>query len=413
MSEHVIYLAGGCFWGMEKYISMIDGVLSTTVGYANGAKENPTYEDVCASSGHAETVKVVFDDEKLPLEFLLDIFYMAIDPVSVNKQGGDVGIQYRTGVYYTDERDGEIIRASLKKLSESYDKKIAVECCELENFYPAEEYHQKYLEKNPDGYCHITEGQFKCASSAVAPIESLGKIKNMFNLRDLGGYRCKDKSTGRVSYTKNGVFLRGDSTARLTKAECELLKMSGLTTVVDLRSEHEVKTNPSAFENFDGVDYINIPMLDNINSAITQDQLPYSLGELYCMSLEGAKAQTVQLIKILSEADGTVLFNCTAGKDRTGVVSMMLLSLAGVSNEDIVLDYVKTESRVQPLIKIQLEQLRKLGINAPESLLHADENSARMFLKVLNEKYGGAEKYLKAQTVSDEMVDKLVRKFVY
>ena len=165
--------------------------------------------------------------------------------------------------------------------------------------------------------------------------------------------------------------------------------------------------------NFDEVDYINIPMLDNINSAITQDQLPYSLGELYCMSLEGAKAQTVKLMGILSEADGTVLFNCTAGKDRTGVVSMMLLSLAGVSDEDIVLDYVKTESRVQPLIKIQLEQLRKLGINAPESLLHADENSARMFLKVLNEKYGGAEKYLKAQSVSDEMIDKLVRKFVY
>lgn len=411
MSEHVIYLAGGCFWGMEKYLSLIDGVIDTEVGYANGEKENPTYEDVCVSCGHSETVKVVFDDEKLPLEFLLDMFYMAIDPVSVNKQGGDVGIQYRTGIYYTDEKDGEIARASLKKLSESYDEKIAVECKPLQNFYPAEEYHQDYLEKNPNGYCHISDGQFKCASDAVLPIKALDKIKSMFNLRDLGGYACKNGN--KLSRTKNGVFLRGDSTSRLTKAECELLKMSGLTTVIDLRSAHEIKTNPSAFENFDGVSYINIPMLDNINSAISEKELPHSLGELYCMSLQNANEQTVKLMDLLANTEGTVLFNCTAGKDRTGVTAMILLSLAGVSHDDIVSDYVKTESRVQPLIKIQLEQLHKLGINAPEALLHAERESAEMFLKCLNEKYGGAREYLKSQSVDDKTIDTLIEKFVY
>ena len=166
MSE--IYLAGGCFWGTEKYLSFIRGVLSTQVGYANGKTENPTYEEVCyKDTGHAETVKVVYDPAILPLEFLLDLYYDTIDPVSVNRQGGDFGTQYRTGIYYVSEEDLSVIEKSIAQLQKKYKKPIAIEVEPLHNFYPAEEYHQKYLDKNPGGYCHIPRARFDKAKIAV------------------------------------------------------------------------------------------------------------------------------------------------------------------------------------------------------------------------------------------------------
>lgn len=165
MSE--IYLAGGCFWGTEKYLSCIRGVLSTQVGYANGNTENPTYEEVCRNNtGHAETVRVVYDPAVLPLELLLELYYESIDPVSVNRQGGDVGTQYRTGIYYVDEKDRPVIDRSIAKLQKNYSKPIAIEVEPLKNFYPAEEYHQKYLDKNPFGYCHIPKAKFAFAAAA-------------------------------------------------------------------------------------------------------------------------------------------------------------------------------------------------------------------------------------------------------
>lgn len=166
MSE--IYLAGGCFWGMEKYLASICGVHSTQVGYANGKTENPTYEDVCYhNTGHAETVRVVYDANILPLEFLLELYYEGIDPVSVNRQGGDTGVQYRTGIYYVSENDLPVIERSIVQLQKRYDKPIAIEVKPLENFTPAEEYHQKYLDKHPGGYCHIGRDKFEKAAGAV------------------------------------------------------------------------------------------------------------------------------------------------------------------------------------------------------------------------------------------------------
>ena len=150
-----IYLAGGCFWGCQKYFDLIDGVLSTDVGYANGPIENPSYEQVKAHAGHAETVRVIYDPQKLPLPALLQKYFQIIDPTSVNRQGGDVGVQYRTGIYYADPADGEIAARCLGELARQCDAPLAVELKPLENYYPAEEYHQKYLEKNPGGYCHI------------------------------------------------------------------------------------------------------------------------------------------------------------------------------------------------------------------------------------------------------------------
>ena len=154
--KKVIYLAGGCFWGCQKYFDLMDGVLSTEVGYANGPTANPTYEQVKHDhTGHAETVKVEYDPAVLPLKTLLEKYFVVIDPTAVNHQGEDYGIQYRTGIYYVNEEDESVAKACLDALAKRYDKPLAVELKPLENFYPAEEYHQKYLEKNPNGYCHI------------------------------------------------------------------------------------------------------------------------------------------------------------------------------------------------------------------------------------------------------------------
>jgi len=162
-----IYLAGGCFWGVEHLMASIPGVTDAESGYANGSTESPTYEEVCSGrSGHAEAVKVEYDPEVAPLPFLLDFYYRAIDPTSVNRQGNDVGTQYRTGIYYVDESDRPIIERSLAKLQESYSKPIAIELEPLTCYTTAEEYHQDYLDTNPGGYCHIEPGLFREAASA-------------------------------------------------------------------------------------------------------------------------------------------------------------------------------------------------------------------------------------------------------
>ena len=167
-----IYLAGGCFWGMQKYLSLIQGVTNTEAGYANGGAAKPTYEQVCAGSGHAETVRVNYDENAVTLTRLLDLYADVIDPTSVNRQGGDTGVQYRTGIYYVDEADCAIISGWLTLLGESLTKPVAIELKPLDNYYPAEEYHQNYLDKNPGGYCHISRDKFKCAASAVHDIKN-------------------------------------------------------------------------------------------------------------------------------------------------------------------------------------------------------------------------------------------------
>lgn len=151
-----IYLAGGCFWGLEAYMAKVYGVYDAVSGYANGNTENPSYEDlVYKNSGHAETVEVSYDPGKVSLKKLLMYYLRVVDPTSLNKQGNDKGVQYRSGVYYTDEAEKPIIESVLAEEQKKYDSKIVVEVKPLEHFYIAEEYHQDYLEKNPNGYCHI------------------------------------------------------------------------------------------------------------------------------------------------------------------------------------------------------------------------------------------------------------------
>ena len=155
MQKEKIYLAGGCFWGTQKYLQSLDGVLQTTVGYANGDTEKTSYEAVCHGSGHAEAVEVVFDSDVISLLELLEEFYETIDPTSLYRQGMDMGIQYRTGVYYVEQKQKEVIAQSLKQLQKQYQQPIVIENLPLKHFCVAEEYHQNYLVKNPNGYCHI------------------------------------------------------------------------------------------------------------------------------------------------------------------------------------------------------------------------------------------------------------------
>ena len=162
-----IYVAGGCFWGTEHFFKQIDGVVETEVGFANGITENPTYKEVYTdTTQHAETVHIVYDSSKVDLEFLLNIFFKAIDPTSLNKQGEDVGTRYRTGVYYTSEDELPIIEKVFKEQQALYEKPLAVEVKPLKKFYKAEEYHQDYLDKNPDGYCHLPKALFEFARQA-------------------------------------------------------------------------------------------------------------------------------------------------------------------------------------------------------------------------------------------------------
>lgn len=167
MENKTIYFAGGCFWGTEHYFKMIKGVVGTTVGYANSIMENPSYKDVCSGDTlAAETVKVDYDPSLVSLEFLTRMFFHAIDPTSLNRQGNDIGTQYRTGIYYTDNEDLAEIYKVFEEQRSTTEGEIVVEVKALQNFYTAENYHQDYLDKNPDGYCHLPYTLFEFAREA-------------------------------------------------------------------------------------------------------------------------------------------------------------------------------------------------------------------------------------------------------
>ncbi|MDO5073861.1 trifunctional thioredoxin/methionine sulfoxide reductase A/B protein [Neisseria animaloris] len=156
INTKTIYLAGGCFWGLEAYFQRVPGVVDAVSGYANGKTDHPSYEDVVyRDTGHAETVKVTYDADKLSLDDILQYYFRVIDPTSLNKQGNDRGTQYRTGVYYTNPAEKAVVEAALKKEQTKYSLPLVVENLPLKHFYEAEEYHQDYLIKNPNGYCHI------------------------------------------------------------------------------------------------------------------------------------------------------------------------------------------------------------------------------------------------------------------
>ena len=159
-----LYLAAGCFWGAEHFFKQINGVTFTQVGFANGNTPNPTYKEVYTdTTGYAETVHLQYDPLKVSLSFLLQMYFKAIDPTSLNKQGEDQGTRYRTGIYYVDPYDLPFINLAMAEEAKKYGLPLCVEVMPLQNFYSAEEYHQDYLVKNPDGYCHLPIALFQYA----------------------------------------------------------------------------------------------------------------------------------------------------------------------------------------------------------------------------------------------------------
>jgi len=188
--EGEIYLAGGCFWGTEFLMRNVPGVVSVEVGYANGPTSYPTYRDVCNDSGHAESAHVIYNVNETSLPKILDVYFQSIDPTLVNRQGNDHGIQYRTGVYFSDPADEKIIKESLDKLQGSFFNPIAVECKPIKNFYRAEEEHQEYLIKNPNGYCHISRSFI----NEQAKVKAAEKFEN----KDFSRNRVYDKPSRAV-----------------------------------------------------------------------------------------------------------------------------------------------------------------------------------------------------------------------
>lgn len=177
-----IYFAGGCFWGVEQYAKNIMGVIATEVGYANGVTQVATYENLKVSD-HAETVKITYDNDIITLSFLLELLFKVVDPTSLNKQGNDIGRQYRSGIYYVDESDLDEINEVMKRLKKEYGD-VVVEVEPLQNYITAEVYHQDYLVKNPNGYCHI---DFKA-------IQDVKKIKvDPYKYKKLSDTDMKDK----------------------------------------------------------------------------------------------------------------------------------------------------------------------------------------------------------------------------
>ena len=163
---NVIYLAGGCFWGMEQLMQSIPGVIDAESGYANGTCEaDADYKTVCkGETGFRETVRVEYDPEQVSLDALLLAYFYVIDPTVQNRQGNDRGSQYQTGVYYTNESARETVKR-IAEIERGRSEKFFVEIGPLKNYYPAEEYHQNYLEKNPNGYCHIPRAEMELFSS--------------------------------------------------------------------------------------------------------------------------------------------------------------------------------------------------------------------------------------------------------
>ena len=177
MISRVIYFAGGCFWGTEHYMSQLPGVLDTSVGYANGKVHKPAYEQVYTDqTGHVECVKVTYNPEIITLAALCRLFFRSIDPLLLNRQGDDCGTRYRTGIYWSDEQDRQIVEEIYAEIQGMYDQDLVVEKSPLECFYHAEEYHQDYLYKNPEGYCHLSLQTMKFAKTYSQIIKDLRNV---------------------------------------------------------------------------------------------------------------------------------------------------------------------------------------------------------------------------------------------
>lgn len=234
------------------------------------------------------------------------------------------------------------------------------------------------------------------------------KLDGAENIRELGGYRTQFGGK-----TKEKVYLRSDRTNKLTNNDMEKLIDYGVTMVVDLRSEIETEKNPSVFSNIEGINYKNIPMLDGFASMVKGVELPSSMFELYKDLLDNGKNNFRNIFKGFLENEGVTLFNCTAGKDRTGVVSMLILQLAGVADETIIKDYGESEKNLTDFIKKQKIFFKSIKeVEVPEYFLYSKEEDMRKTLDYLYKNYQDTRNYLKESGLTEKELDRLNKKFI-
>lgn len=347
-----IYFAGGCFWGTEHYMRQFEGVTGTEAGYANGDVPDPAYEQVYTDlTGHVECVKVSYDEEIVSLATLCRLFFRSIDPIVENRQGDDCGTRYRTGIYWNDEEDRIVIEAVYREIQGRYEVPLAVEKALLKCFYPAEEYHQEYLVKNPEGYCHLSVATLKFArvySQIVKELRGLADdnkkiVLPRFFKTGKGEYGEGDKFLGVTVPATRGVAKRyKDVPYEVLEAllesewhECRLCSLLILIEKYKKEAELAVSFYLSHMKGINNWDLVDL-------------SAPYILGSF----LVGSKDR-----KILYQLAGST----NMWERRIAVVSTLMLIRHGQFNDTIRLAQLLLDSRHDLMQKSIGWMLREVG----------------------------------------------------
>ena len=347
-----IYFAGGCFWGTEHYMRQFEGVTGTEAGYANGDVPDPAYEQVYTDlTGHVECVKVSYDEEIVSLATLCRLFFRSIDPIVENRQGDDCGTRYRTGIYWNDEEDRIVIEAVYREIQGRYEVPLAVEKALLKCFYPAEEYHQEYLVKNPEGYCHLSVATLKFArvySQIVKELRGLADdnkkiVLSRFFKTGKGEYGEGDKFLGvTVPATRSVAKRYKDVPYEVLEAllesewhECRLCSLLILIEKYKKEAELAVSFYLSHMKGINNWDLVDL-------------SAPYILGSF----LVGSKDR-----KILYQLAGST----NMWERRIAVVSTLMLIRHGQFNDTIRLAELLLDSRHDLMQKSIGWMLREVG----------------------------------------------------
>lgn len=347
-----IYFAGGCFWGTEHYMRQFEGVTGTEAGYANGDVPDPAYEQVYTDlTGHVECVKVSYDEEIVSLATLCRLFFRSIDPIVENRQGDDCGTRYRTGIYWNDEEDRIVIEAVYREIQGRYEVPLAVEKALLKCFYPAEEYHQEYLVKNPEGYCHLSVATLKFArvySQIVKDLRGLADdnkkiVLPRFFKTGKGEYGEGDKFLGvTVPATRSVAKRYKDVPYEVLEAllesewhECRLCSLLILIEKYKKEAELAVSFYLSHMKGINNWDLVDL-------------SAPYILGSF----LVGSKDR-----KILYQLAGST----NMWERRIAVVSTLMLIRHGQFNDTIRLAELLLDSRHDLMQKSIGWMLREVG----------------------------------------------------
>ena len=347
-----IFLAGGCFWGTEHYMGQFDGVVETVVGYANGAVEAPSYEEVYTDqTGHVECVKVTYDEDMISLATLCRMFFRSIDPLLLNRQGGDCGTRYRTGIYWTDASDQPVVENIYAEVQSRYDKPLAVEKFPLKCFFPAEEYHQDYLLKNPEGYCHLSLATLKfardysliCRELRSCSLPEKKEILPRFFKTGKGEYGEGDKFLGVVvpevrKVAKKYADVSFDVLEALLESEWHECRLCALVILV-----HKFRKMPS-----DAVEFYLAHTAGINNWDLVDLSAPYVLGEW-----------------LSDKSDRSVLYRLAQSENmweqRIAVVSTLMLIRKGQFSDTIALAEFFLGTRHDLMRKAVGWMLREVG----------------------------------------------------